>query len=86
MLFEDRNHLVAKLEQLLQEGTQVEKKQIIRSLFGENAAAEGYRLAGERAAAKSRAGTFGVAAGGDAIGTAASAKPMFAPTHRFYGD
>ncbi len=86
MLCEDLNQLVAQLDQLLQEGTQVEKKQIIRGLFGENAAAEGYRLAGERAAAKSRAGTFGVAAGGGALGTAASAKPMVAPTHRFYGD
>lgn len=86
MLSEDLNDLVAKLDALLQEGTQIEKKQIIRDLFGENAAAEGYRRAGERAAAKSRDGTFGVAAGGGAVGTAASAKPMIAPTHRFYGD
>lgn len=85
MFSDDLNHLAAKLDELLSEGTQVEKKQIIRDLFGENAAAEGYKRAGERAAAKSREGAFAVAAGGGAVGSAASAKPMVAPAHRFYG-
>lgn len=86
MLYEDLNDLVSNLDELLQEGTQVEKKQIIRSLFGENAAAEGYRRAGERASAKSRDGTFAIAAGGGVAGASASAKQVVAPTHRFYGD
>ncbi|RVQ64633.1 nucleotidyltransferase [Croceicoccus ponticola] len=86
MLAEDLNHLVTKLDDLLAEGTQLEKKQIIRDLFGENAAAEGYRLAAERAAAKSREGAFGIAAGGGAAGAGTSAKSTVAPKHRFYGD
>lgn len=86
MLSDDLNSLAVKLDELLSEGTQVEKKQIIRDLFGETAAAEGYRRAGERAAAKSRGGAFAVSAGGGAVGSAASAKPIVAPAHRFYGD
>lgn len=86
MLSDDLNHLVRKLDELLEEGTQVAKKQIIRDLFGENAAAQGYHRASERAAEKSREGTFAVAAAGGMGTAASSAKPMVAPKHRFFGD
>lgn len=86
LLCEDLNHLARKLDELLEEGTQVAKKQIIRDLFGENAAAQGYHRASERAAAKSQNGTFAVAAAGGIGATASSAKPIVAPKHRFFGD
>lgn len=85
MLADDLNHLAAKLDELLEEGTQVAKKQIIRDLFGENAAAQGYNRASERAAAKSLAGAFSLAAGGGASAAASPAKSVVAPQHRFFG-
>ena len=86
MLSDDLVHLVRKLDELLEDGTQVEKKQIIRELFGENAATQGYLRAGERAAAKSREGRFAVAAAGGTSIAASSANPIVAPKHRFFGD
>lgn len=85
MLSDDLNHLSAKLDELLEEGTQVAKRQIIRDLFGENAAAQGYHRASERAAAKSQAGTFVLAAGGGVSAAASQAKSVVAPQHRFFG-
>lgn len=83
----DLGLLVDRLDELVRaDGTQVRKRDILKELFGENAANDGFKAALERAAERSRSGTFATAKTG-AVGLAgtASAGITTAPRHRFYG-
>lgn len=83
----DLGMLVERLDELVRsDGTQVRKRDILKELFGENAANDGFKATIERAAERSRSGTFATAKTG-AVGLAgtASTGTTAAPAHRFYG-
>ncbi|MGI4732468.1 MAG: nucleotidyltransferase domain-containing protein [Janthinobacterium lividum] len=83
----DLGVLVERLDELVRsDGTQVRKRDILKELFGENAASDGFRATLDRAAERSRSGTFATGKTG-AVGVAgtASAGITAAPSHRFYG-
>jgi hypothetical protein len=88
MFAADLTILVDRLDELVRaDGTQARKLDILKDLFGENAAKDGFRQAMERAAGQSRSGTF-AAAGTGAVtisGTVPSGS-VAAPRHRFFGD
>jgi len=79
--------LAEQLDELVRgDGTQVGKLDILKNLFGENAAADGFRQARERAAAQSRSGQFSAAkTGAVGFGGIVPSGSVAAPPHRFYG-
>jgi hypothetical protein len=79
--------LAERLDELVRaDGTQVRKLDILKGLFGENAAKDGYRRAVERAGAQSRSGGFSTAkTGAVSFAGAEPAGSVAAPAHRFYG-
>ncbi|WP_448659199.1 cyclic GMP-AMP synthase DncV-like nucleotidyltransferase [Sphingomonas sp. CJ99] len=84
----DLGVLVERLDELVRaDGTQVRKLDILKDLFGEHAALDGFRKAVERASNQSRAGTFSAAKNGAvSFGAAVPASSVAAPQHRFFGD
>lgn len=83
----DLGVLVLRLDELVREGTQVRKLDILKDLFGENAAMDGFRQAVARANAQSRTGGFSASkTGAVAFGGVVPAGSVAAPTHRFFGD
>lgn len=88
MFAADLTILVEQLDELVRaDGTQTRKLEILKDLFGENAAKDGFRQAMERAAVQSRSGTFAATGTGGVIisGTVPSGS-VAAPPHRFFGD
>ncbi|MFL0586094.1 nucleotidyltransferase [uncultured Sphingomonas sp.] len=80
--------LAERLDELARaDGTQVRKLDILKDLFGENAARGGFQQALDRAAAQSRSGQFAAGkTGAVSFAGAVPAGSVAAPTHRFYGE
>ena len=84
---QDLGVLVLRLDELvLADGTQIRKLDILKDLFGENAARDGFRQTVDRASAQSRNGQFSASKTG-AVGFAGSVPSgsVAAPAHRFFG-
>lgn len=88
MFAADLTILVDRLDELVRaDGTQARKLEILKDLFGENAAKDGFRQAMERAAGQSRSGKFAAAGtGAVTISGAVPSGSVAAPRHSFFGD
>jgi hypothetical protein len=83
----DLGVLVLRLDELVREGTQVRKLDLLKDLFGENAAMDGFRQAMARANSQSRTGGFSASkTGAVAFSGVVPAGSVAAPTDRFFGD
>jgi hypothetical protein len=83
----DLRYLNARLGELEEQGSQVEKKRILEELFGERPARRAFEAAAKRVGEKSATGDLKLGLGRGAMGSGLAPKHGIAvPKHQFYGE